>query len=121
MTMNRLLHSRLISLSEEETDLLEDAITENRQAIGMATVYSSILSGMSDAFASIISNNMNTVMKMLTGVTIILMIPNIITSAYGMNITLPFAESPFAFMAIVGVTLVVSILVWTLFIKKRWL
>ena len=121
MTMNRLLHSRLISLSEEETDLLEDAITENRQAIGMATVYSSILSGMSDAFASIISNNMNTVMKMLTGVTIILMIPNIITSAYGMNINLPFAESPFAFMSIVALTLVLSVLVWTLFIKKRWL
>ena len=76
---------------------------------------------MSDAFASIISNNMNTVMKMLTGVTIILMIPNIITSAYGMNIDLPFADSAFAFMSIVGITVVLSVLVWTLFIKKRWL
>ncbi|MBQ4132790.1 MAG: magnesium transporter CorA family protein [Desulfovibrionaceae bacterium] len=121
MTMNRLLHSRLISLSEEESDILEDAITENRQAIGMASVYSGILSGMSDAFASIISNNMNTVMKMLTGVTIILTIPNIITSAYGMNIALPLQSSPFAFGAIAAVIAVVCMLVWTLFIKKRWL
>lgn len=121
MTMNRLLHSRLISLSEEESDLLEDAITENRQAIGMATVYSGILSGMSDAFASIISNNMNTVMKMLTGVTIILMIPNIITSTYGMNIKLPFMEEELAFLGIISSTVVMCILVWTLFIKKRWL
>lgn len=121
MTMNRLLHSRLISLSEDEADLLEDAITENRQAIGMASVYSGILSGMSDAFASIISNNMNTVMKMLTSVTIILMIPNIITSAYGMNIAMPFAESPMAFMMVVGVTIVACALLWILFIKKRWM
>ncbi len=121
MTLNRLLHSRLISLSEEEADILEDAITENRQAIGMASVYSSILSGMSDAFASIISNNMNTVMKMLTGVTIILMIPNIITSTYGMNISLPFADSPLAFAGILGCTLILSVLVWTLFVKKRWM
>lgn len=121
MTMNRLLHSRLISLNEQESDILEDALTENRQAIGMAKVYSSILSGMSDAFASIISNNMNTVMKMLTGVTIILMIPNIITSVYGMNIELPLAASRFAFAGIMGATLILCVLVWTLFIKKRWL
>jgi Mg2+ and Co2+ transporters len=76
---------------------------------------------MSDAFASIISNNMNTVMKMLTGVTIILMIPNIITSTYGMNISLPFSDSPLAFGGIVGCTLILSVLVWTLFVKKRWM
>lgn len=121
MTMNRLLHSRLVSISEEESDILEDALTENRQAIGMAKIYSSILSGMSDAFASIISNNMNKVMKMLTGVTIVLMIPNIITSVYGMNIDLPFSASKFAFAGISCTTLLVCILVWTLFIKKRWL
>ena len=121
MTMNRLLHSRQIALSEEEADILEDAITENRQAIGMASVYSGILSGMSDAFASIISNNMNTVMKMLTGVTIILTIPKIIASTYGMNIELPLQNSPFAFVVIGLVTLVICLLVWTLFVKKRWM
>ncbi len=121
MTMNRLLHSRLISLSEEEADILEDAITENRQAIGMASVYSGILSGMSDAFASIISNNMNTVMKMLTGVTIILTIPNIITSTFGMNINLPLQNSPIAFLVVGVITLVICLLVWALFVKKRWM
>jgi magnesium transporter len=94
-------------LSEEEENLLEDVITENKQAVEMANIYSNILSGMMDAFASVISNNLNTVMKRLTMISIALMIPTLFASLYGMNIAgLPFANSPFSFFGIVGVSVI---------------
>ena len=119
--MEKLLRGRCVPLDEEEQDLLEDAITENRQAIGMSNIYSNILSGMMDAFASIISNNMSKVMKFLTGFTLILMIPNIVSGIYGMNIATPFQQSPHAFLIVAGITGLCCALAWTVFIKKRWL
>ncbi len=123
VTMGRLLQTKLIALDEEEEDLLEDAITENRQALGMARIHSDILSSVSDALASIISNNMNKVVKFLTGFTIIMMIPNIITGAYGMNTALPFADdgSPLNFCMIMLASLAASCATWWFFRKKRWL
>jgi magnesium transporter len=97
--------SMLIKMYPEDEDLLEDAITENRQAMEMSSIYSSILTGSMDAYAAIISNNMNIVMKFLTSVTIVLSLPTIIASIYGMNVGLPFQHSPFAFTGIMGVTL----------------
>jgi magnesium transporter len=119
--MDKVLRIRSVQLSEEETDLLEDAITENRQAIGMTNIYTDILSGTMDAFASIISNNMNTVMKFLTGFTIIMMIPNIISGVYGMNITLPFQHDAHAFSIVSAMSAGACLLAWLVFIKKRWL
>jgi magnesium transporter len=119
--MDKVLRMRSVQLSEDETDLLEDAITENRQAIGMTNIYSDILSGTMDAFASIISNNMNTVMKFLTGFTIIMMIPNIISGIYGMNIPLPFQEEVHAFSIVSAITVGACVLAWLVFVKKRWL
>lgn len=74
-------------------------------AMEMSSIYSSILTGSMDAYAAIISNNMNIVMKFLTSVTIVLSLPTIIASIYGMNVGLPFQHSPFAFAGIMGVTL----------------
>ena len=119
--MDKVLRMRSVQLSEDETDLLEDAITENRQAIGMTNIYSDILSGTMDAFASIISNNMNTVMKFLTGFTIIMMIPNIISGIYGMNIPLPFQQEIHAFSIVSAITAGACVLAWLVFVKKRWL
>ena len=119
--MDKVLRMRSVQLSEEEADLLEDAITENRQAIGMANIYSDILSGTMDAFASIISNNMNTVMKFLTGFTIIMMIPNIVSGVYGMNIALPFQHDAHAFSIVTAMSAGACLLAWLVFIKKRWL
>ncbi|MBR5239689.1 MAG: magnesium transporter CorA family protein, partial [Clostridia bacterium] len=73
-------------LYEEDEDLLEDVLIETNQAIEMSNIYSNILSGTMDAFASVISNNLNIVMKVLASVTILMAIPNIVTSFYGMNI-----------------------------------
>lgn len=92
--------SQILKMYEEDEDLLEDVITENKQAIEMAEIYSNILSGMMDAFASVISNNQNMVMKFLAAVTIIMALPTMVASFFGMNVPLPFEDSPVAFVGI---------------------
>ena len=86
MVLEKLLRIEKIKKYPEDTDLLEDVIVENKQAIEMANIYSGILSGTMDAFASVISNNLNIVMKFLATVTIVLSIPTMIASFYGMNV-----------------------------------
>ncbi len=90
LVLEKLLKSRQMRFREEETELLEDVEIDNRQAITMANIYSDILSGMMDAFASVISNNLNIVMKRLTVISIVLMIPTLIVSVFGMNVPLPW-------------------------------
>lgn len=105
-----------------EDEELEDVIVENKQAIEMANIYSGILSGMMDAFASVISNNLNIVMKVLSVVTIVLSIPTMIFSAYGMNVAsegMPFANSPWGFLIIVMMALGLSLIVTLIFIKTK--
>ena len=93
VTMNKILRGRVVKLYEEDQDLLEDVLIELKQAQEMASIYSGILSGVVDAFGSVISNNLNIVMWRLTMVTIILAIPTMVYSFYGMNtLDLPFAE-----------------------------
>ena len=107
---------------EEDEDLLQDVITENTQAIDMTSISSDILSGMMDAFASVISNNLNVVMKLLASVTIILEIPNIITGFLGMNLNFagPIMDSP-AFPLVIMVFLAAIIIVAIyIFNKKDW-
>ena len=96
--MARIQRSDIIKMSEHERELLDDAITENLQAIHMTKIYSNILSGMMDAFASIISNNLNVVMKFLTTVTIMLMIPNLVFSFFGQNVKIPIGEHEYGLL-----------------------
>ena len=97
VTMNKILRGRVVKLYEEDQDLLEDVLIELKQAQEMASIYSSILSGVVDAFGSVISNNLNIVMWNLTRITIILAIPTMVFSFYGMNtLDLPFAEHTWA-------------------------
>ena len=107
---------------EEDEDLLQDVITENTQAIDMTSISSDILSGMMDAFASVISNNLNVVMKLLASVTIILELPNIITGFMGMNVrfTEGVATSPVVPFIVLGVMLAVSFIAIYIFNKKDW-
>ncbi len=86
VTLNKILRGRVVTLYEEDQDLLEDVLIEIRQAIEMANIYSSIVSNMMDAFSNVISNNLNVTMKVLTSITILLTIPNIIYGFYGMNV-----------------------------------
>ncbi|MCR4441747.1 MAG: magnesium transporter CorA family protein [Peptococcaceae bacterium] len=108
IVMEKLLRGKLIKMYEEDQDLLEDVIIENKQAIEMANIYSNILSGMMDAFASIISNNLNIVMKFLAAVTIVLALPTMVASFFGMNVDLPFQQSPYGFAIIVAFSVVLS-------------
>ena len=86
VTMEKVLRGRILKLYEDDRDLLEDSLIEIRQAIEMASIYSSILSGTMDTYSSIVSNNMNDIMKMLTVITLILTIPNMVFGFYGMNV-----------------------------------
>jgi len=93
VTLEKILRGRIVTLYEEDQDLLEDVLIEIRQAIEMANIYSSIISSMMESFASLISNNLNETMKVLTSITILLTIPNIIFGFYGMNVAgLPFDQ-----------------------------
>ena len=87
VTLEKILRGRIIKLYEEDEDLLEDVLIEVKQAIEMCNIYSGILSGTMDAFASVISNNLNIVMKILTAITIVMAIPNMVFSFYGMKVT----------------------------------
>ncbi|MDR0689000.1 MAG: magnesium transporter CorA family protein [Spirochaetaceae bacterium] len=120
LLLEKLQKSPLIRFKEDEKELLEDVVTENKQAIEMAKIYSSILTGTMDAFASVISNNLNIVMKRLTIVSIVLMIPTLITSFYGMNVGLPFQGSHVAVWGIAAVSLLASVLGAILLNTDRW-
>jgi len=120
--LEKLLKSERVKKYPEDTDLLEDVIVENRQAIEMANIYSGILSNLMDSFASVISNNQNIVMKFLATVTIVLSVPNIIFAAYGMNLKpsgMPLSGSPYGFLAIIAFSLVISVIVAFYFAKKK--
>lgn len=107
----------LLKMYEEDEDLLEDVIIENKQAIEMVEMYSNILMNMMNAFTSIISNNLNMVMKLLAAVTIILAVPTVIFSLWGVNVPVPFTElggEGFVFVISIALlaTFVAGILLW---------
>ena len=101
---------------EEDEDLLEDVIIENKQAKEMVEMYSKILARLADTFSSIISNNLNLVMKFLAAMTILLAIPTVISSFFGMNVPVPFSDNPLAFLIIsliaIGVAGSCAIILW---------
>jgi magnesium transporter len=119
VVLEKLQKSSLVKMYPEDDDLLEDVIIENKQAIEMASIYSNILSGMMDAFASVISNNLNIVMKRLTLITIILTIPTMFASFYGMNVSLPFQNSVWAFPFVMIISLLTCIIATAVFVKKK--
>jgi len=117
--IGRLSNIRQFKVSEDDEDLFADVSVEYRQALEMANIYSNILTGMTNTFASIISNNLNMVMRMLTSVTVILMVPTLITSMYGMNVKLPLAEQPYAFAVIATVAILLTLLAIVLLKRRR--
>ncbi|MBE3554831.1 MAG: magnesium transporter CorA family protein, partial [Thermicanus sp.] len=97
IVMQKMMRNGILKMYEDDQDLLEDVIIENQQAIEMAETHSAVLSGMMDAFASVISNNLNIVMKFLASFTILLSLPTMVASFYGMNVPIPFQTHPFSF------------------------
>ncbi len=116
VTLNKIMRGKFIRLYEEDEDILEDVMIEIKQAIEMCNIYSNILSGTMDAFASVISNNLNIVMKILTVITIVMSIPNIIFSFYGMNVNgLPFASH---WLFPTALAIIACVIATWIFIKK---
>jgi magnesium transporter len=118
--MERVQRTQIFNYYEDDQDLLEDVLTENQQAIQMTSINAEILSSMMDAFASIISNNLNVVMKVLAALTIILNMPVIVASFYGMNVQLPGENHPLAFLSIIGISVGLGALATFIFYKRKW-
>ncbi|MDN7024823.1 magnesium transporter CorA family protein [Methanoculleus sp. FWC-SCC1] len=121
LVLDKILKFQPLRMYPDDTDLLEDVIIENRQAIEMANTYSTILTETMDAFASIISNNFNGILKFLTAVTIILAVPTMIASFLGMNVPVPLENDPGGFLEIVLVSLVISGILAAIMLRKDWL
>ncbi len=119
LVIEKLLRNNVIQLTEEDRDEMEDIMIDNKQAIEMSTIYSSIVRDMMDAFSSVIGNNLNFVMKFLTSITIILMIPTLVTSFYGMNIPLPFQHHPYSLLIVSLISLILTIIGIIIFAKRK--
>lgn len=117
IVLHRIKNMKTLSLDQ---DLLEDVDIELRQALEMTNIYSDILTGTMDAYASVISNNMNDIMKKMTSISIILMIPTVIASFYGMNVPNSLQENPFGLPIIIAVSILFSSLGVFLFMKRKW-
>ena len=113
LIMMKISRTNVLKLNEEERDLLEDLIVETSQALEMANTYTNILNSTLDAFASIISNNQNEVLKRLTTLTIFLSVPILIASIYGMNVPIPYKDNHMAFWLPVILSIVILVFaVW---------
>jgi Mg2+ and Co2+ transporters len=105
--------------AEEDTELLDDVAIENRQALDMCNIYRDILSGTMDAYASVISNNLNIIMRVLTTLTVLLAVPTLVASFWGMNTGVPFQGRQWGFWAVIGIALIVTAASGWLLMRKR--
>ncbi len=120
LLLERLQRAQLFEMYPEDKELLDDVLIEFRQALEMVGVSSNILNQTVDAFSSIISNNLNRVVKLLTSMTIILTVPMIVASVYGMNVDLPFQERQYAFWIILSIAFGLAGLMVYIFWKRDW-
>ena len=118
--MERVQRTQIFNYYEDDQDLLEDVLTENQQAIQMTNINTEILSSMMDAFASIISNNLNGVMKGLAAITIIINVPAVVAAFYGMNVKLPGESHPLAFLMVFAIALSLTAIATFIFYKRDW-
>jgi magnesium transporter len=121
LMIQRLQQIKMFNAFPEDEDLLEDVLAETQQAIEMTYIESNILSSMMDAFASIISNNLNGVMKMLASITIIASLPSTIAAFFGMNLDVPLDASRFGFVIAIGISLAATIIAGLFFWRRDWM
>lgn len=122
VVFERLFNGSILTIYEEDKDIIEEAIIKNKQAIELAQIYKDILNGMTTSFATISSNNLNNIMKFLASMTIVLSIPTMIASFMGMNVKLTaFDKSNYSFYIIIGVAFMLSFLLARILKKKNML
>jgi magnesium transporter len=119
MLLLKIERTNFLGLNEDEKEILQDLIVDNSQALEMANIYTNILSSTLDAFASIIANNQNEVLKRLSVITIVLTFPVLVASIYGMNVPIPYSKSPYAFYIPVSLSLVISLIIGWFFLRKK--
>ena len=119
LLLMKIERTHFLGLNEEEKEFLDDLIVDNSQALEMANIYTNILSSTLDAFASIIANNQNEVLKRLSVITIVLTFPVLVASIYGMNVPIPYARSPYAFYIPVFLSLIISLVIGWFFLRKK--
>jgi len=115
----KLARTNFLGLNEEEREFLEDLIVDTSQALEMANIYTNILSSTLDAFASIIANNQNEVLKRLSVITIVLTFPVLIASIFGMNVRNGFEDSRYAFLVVVFLSLLIALIIGWFFLRKK--
>lgn len=118
VVLEKLNKGKIIPLYEDDEDILDDTLIENRQAIEMIQTYSEILNGIVEMFGTIVSNNLNTVMKWLTSITLIISIPTMISSFLGMNVDFPFNTSTIGFYGIIAISIIVTLIITCILRKK---
>lgn len=119
LVLEKLLKIEKIKQYPEDEELLDDVIIENKQAIEMSDIYSNILSGTMDAYASVISNNLNIVMKVLAVITIVMSIPTMIASFWGMNVPVPMADKPYGFAVLIVASAILTVIGGIILGKKK--
>ncbi len=119
IVMERLLRQDILKRYPEDTELLEDVIIENKQAIEMCSIYRDIMSSTTESFASIISNNLNITMKVLTALTVVFAVPTLIASIWGMNVPMPFGDNPYGFPIMLGISALLTLLAFLVLYRKK--
>ncbi len=118
--LEKLVRTDFVKKYEEDAELLEDIIVENKQAIEMAKINTDILESMSNTFESVISNNLNVAMKVLAIITVVMAIPTMVFSAYGMNVAnMPLASNPWGFPIIIGSSLLASLVAMIVILRIK--
>lgn len=119
MVLEKMMRTDMLRKYPDDSELLDDVIIENKQAMEMCSIYRDIMSGTMDAFASIISNNLNIVMKILTSLTVVLSIPTLFASLWGMNVRVPFQDTPGGFAIVLGISIVASVAAFIVLWRKK--
>lgn len=119
--LQKVLTGKYLTIFEQDKDLIDDLLIDSEQTLQLSKTSIKSITNIREAYSTILSNNLNKVMKFLTAITIIFMIPNIIAGFYGMNVKLPFADNTFAFYYLFGISIIFIIFISTLFYRKRWM
>lgn len=119
--LTQILSGRIIKLYEEDKDFVEDLVLSTNQLVELCRANLKTIVSLREATATIMTNNLNRVIKLLTSLTVILMIPNLITGLYGMNVKLPFDQHPLAFFIVFGTIVTSTVFTFYIFLRNRWL
>lgn len=119
--LTQLLSGRVIKFFEEDKELIEDLVLNTNQLVELCRSNLKTIVSLREASTTIMTNNLNRVIKLLTSLTVILMVPNLVTGLYGMNVHIPFAEHPLAFFGVLTLIITSTVITFYVFLRNRWL